>query len=255
MSKKYIEFEGFCPESKLKGEQLEMRLNEYDFWESEKTGLQIAISEPFAVILKWRGKGELRASSPKESDLHYGLFLTESMDIKGEEILLYKEGLFEYEFDLEEYIDAIYDTEEEYQKEIFNPNDPIFKKQKKHLEKIAKEKYIQLLDQYNKAKDDWYKGEKFSEFHKMLYNLKIVFSFNWMRWTAGKRVLINDNIDYSKCSLLDLSMFITTIFRSDRFDDVSIKEFEGNGVLGKIFQRMDRIINGLMIILFIYMIY
>ncbi len=221
-----------------------MRLNEYDFWESEKTGLQIAISEPYAVILKWRGKKELKESGPKGSDMHYALLLTESMDIKGEEILPYKEGLFEYEykFDLEDYIESIYDTEGEYQKEIFNPNDSIFKKQKKHLEKIPKEKYIELIGLYKEAKKDWYRGEKFSEFHEMLYHLKIIFSLNWMRWTAGKRMLMNNNIDYSKCSLLDLSMFITAIFRSDRFDDVSIKEFEEKGVVQKIFEKWQQLI-------------
>lgn len=145
MSKKYIEFDGFCPESKLKGEQVEMRLNEDDFWESVKTELQIAISDPYAVILKWRGKNQLRKSSPKASDMHYGLLLTESMDIKGEEISLYKEGLFEYENDLEDYIESIYDTEEEYNKNKFDPGDPVFKKQKKHLDNISKEKYLQLI--------------------------------------------------------------------------------------------------------------
>ena len=35
-----------------------------------------------------------------------------------------KEGLFEYEYDLDEYIETIYDNIEEYQKGIFDPNDP-----------------------------------------------------------------------------------------------------------------------------------
>lgn len=38
-------------------------------------------------------------------------------------------------------------------------------------------------------------------------------------------------------------MLITAIFRSDRFDDVSINEFEENGALTKIFQRMEQIAN------------
>ncbi len=37
-------FDGYCPESKLDGEKVRMRLNAHDFFESEKTGLQIAVS-------------------------------------------------------------------------------------------------------------------------------------------------------------------------------------------------------------------
>ena len=33
------DWNGFCPESFLKGEHVRMKLNSYDFYESEKTGL------------------------------------------------------------------------------------------------------------------------------------------------------------------------------------------------------------------------
>ncbi|MHB1177260.1 MAG: hypothetical protein ACYCZO_02905 [Daejeonella sp.] len=39
-------FDGYCPESRLKGRKVRMRLNSYDFFESEETGLQIAICYP-----------------------------------------------------------------------------------------------------------------------------------------------------------------------------------------------------------------
>jgi len=57
-----IYFDGYCPECLLKGEKVEMKLNEDDFWESEATGLQIAVFPPFAAILSWRGKGKFRKS-------------------------------------------------------------------------------------------------------------------------------------------------------------------------------------------------
>jgi hypothetical protein len=51
-------FDGYCPECSLEGEKVRMRLNANDFFESEKTGLQIAISYPrvHAEILKFRGE-------------------------------------------------------------------------------------------------------------------------------------------------------------------------------------------------------
>lgn len=42
---------------------------------------------------------------------------------------------------------------------------------------------------------------------------------------------------------LELSMLITTIFRSDRFDDVSIKENEKNGVMNMIFDRLKSLLD------------
>jgi|ERR1017187_290631 hypothetical protein len=53
---------GYCPECWLKGEKEKMRLNSNDFFECEKSGLQIVLSFPgfFATILKFRGKGEWR---------------------------------------------------------------------------------------------------------------------------------------------------------------------------------------------------
>lgn len=47
-----IYFDGYCPESLLKGEHVEMRLNADDFWESEATGLQMTVFPPFARILR-----------------------------------------------------------------------------------------------------------------------------------------------------------------------------------------------------------
>jgi len=58
----FFEWDGFCPESFLKGEKVRMKLNRHDFYESEKTGLQIALSYPgfLAAVLNFRGKGKFK---------------------------------------------------------------------------------------------------------------------------------------------------------------------------------------------------
>jgi hypothetical protein len=53
---------GYCPESLLNGKYVRMRLNDWDFYESEATGLQIALLGMQAIILKFRGKGKFRAT-------------------------------------------------------------------------------------------------------------------------------------------------------------------------------------------------
>jgi len=54
---------GYCPESLLKGKKVRMRLNRSDFFESEETGLQICIIPGVqAIIMNFRGTGEFRAT-------------------------------------------------------------------------------------------------------------------------------------------------------------------------------------------------
>jgi hypothetical protein len=71
-------FDGYCPESKLKGEKVAMRLNAHDFFESEGTGLQIAISFPCvqAAVLNFRGKGDFRKTISYAHDAENGELLS-----------------------------------------------------------------------------------------------------------------------------------------------------------------------------------
>ena len=87
------------------------------------------------------------------------------------------------------------------------------------------------------------KPKAFNDFYDLLSDLKIIFPFDWMSRSEGKRMLMNVNTDYSNRSLLELSMFITTIFRSDCIDDISIEQYFENGVMNKyIFERCSNII-------------
>jgi len=54
---------GYCPESLLQGKKIKMRLNQWDFYESEETGLQICVLDGFfAVILSFRGEGKFHST-------------------------------------------------------------------------------------------------------------------------------------------------------------------------------------------------
>jgi hypothetical protein len=76
-------WDGYCPESKLKGKLVRMRLNKWGFYESEETGLQIAIAYPGVqcVILKFRGKGDFRVTGQYADERVDGeLFSPQTMD-------------------------------------------------------------------------------------------------------------------------------------------------------------------------------
>ena len=71
-------FNGYCPESKLNGNTVKMRLNSNDFYESEATGLQIAISYPGvqAAVLKQRGSGKFKNTVSYADSLENGELLS-----------------------------------------------------------------------------------------------------------------------------------------------------------------------------------
>jgi hypothetical protein len=70
-------WDGYCPESLLNGKTVRMRLNQYDFFESEETGLQICIiSGVQAVILNFRGKGKFRETPTYGDEVENGEILS-----------------------------------------------------------------------------------------------------------------------------------------------------------------------------------
>lgn len=68
---------GLCPESLLKGREVKMRLNNSDFYESEETGLQIAVlSGVQAVIMNFRGTGDFRSTVSYADEIENGELLS-----------------------------------------------------------------------------------------------------------------------------------------------------------------------------------
>jgi len=99
-------FDGYCPESKLLGERVKMRLNAHDFFESEKTGLQIAISYPGvnAVVLNFRGDGKFRKTINYAHEVENGELLSpQVMD----EFPLCGDKLFGSENEFRDYVNGV----------------------------------------------------------------------------------------------------------------------------------------------------
>lgn len=68
---------GYCPESLLKGKRVRMRLNDWDFFESEETGLQICLIHGVqAVILNFRGRGKFRSTDTFGDEIESGEILS-----------------------------------------------------------------------------------------------------------------------------------------------------------------------------------
>ena len=72
-----LTWNGFCPESHLKGKQVRMRLNQWDFYESEETRLQICVLTGVqAIILNFRGEGKFRSTPTYADDIESGEMLS-----------------------------------------------------------------------------------------------------------------------------------------------------------------------------------
>jgi len=67
---------GYCPESWLQDKTVRMRLNQWDFFESEETRLQICLNGIQAVVLNFRGKGKFRSTSSFGDEVANGQFLS-----------------------------------------------------------------------------------------------------------------------------------------------------------------------------------
>jgi len=228
-----IYFDGYCPESLLEGKQVEMRLNEDDFWESEATGLQICISPPYATILNWRGKGKFRSSSEVASDLFTGLILTEAQTDEGKEIFPDEEKVLHNAFEIDWHTHQLYKSKEEMDAAKFKPNNHVFEKQLQHLNNLVKQDLKKLINYYELLRkndfEDLYNDLAFRNLHELLYQLEIIFNFKWMAWHSGWKDIRNNHFDYSTCSFLQLSMYLTTIFREDHFNEGTIERFFKNG--------------------------
>lgn len=68
---------GYCPESLLNNRQVRMLLNKDDFFESEETGLQIAVlSGVQAIIMSFRGNGRFRTEAKYADEIENGELLS-----------------------------------------------------------------------------------------------------------------------------------------------------------------------------------
>ncbi len=224
-----------------------MRLNQDDFWESEATGLQVTVFPPYATILRWRGKGKFRETSSAASNKFVGLVLTEAQTEDGKEILLDENKIIGDNAVLDAYLANVYSNRKEFEASLFDKRNPVIKEQQSYLKKVPIEQLRQLVALFERANEmrndtDFAQGETFKEFYRTVYDLDLIFDFNWPEWHKGRKDLHDAKFDFSNSTLLDISMYLTVIFRSERYSDGAIASAFHDGMLAKIFTRLKEIV-------------
>jgi len=84
----------------------------------------------------------------------------------------------------------------------------------------------------------WSSSEVVKKAFKIIHELNLVPAFNWTSWAEGKSILNNQDFNYSNLDTITLCKLLTTIVRSDRFNDgFFVFNFE-NGVIPKIIKTI-----------------
>jgi len=86
----------------------------------------------------------------------------------------------------------------------------------------------------------WESSEVVRRFFNIVYEMHIVFSFNWMDWEQGKGILRNNAQNYELLDSLALCKLITTIVRADRFNDGYLNLCFEEGIVEKILVSLKR---------------
>lgn len=78
-----------------------------------------------------------------------------------------------------------------------------------------------------------------SKFHKIVYKMDIVITFDWVNWKEGIDLLRNENASFHHLSLIELCKLITAIVRKERFCEGSIIALLANGTILKILKAIE----------------
>jgi hypothetical protein len=70
-----------------------------------------------------------------------------------------------------------------------------------------------------------------------LYSLE---AYKWQARTEGMKSLQDPAADFFNCSLLQLSMYLTLMFLSDRFLEGAMAYYLQNGVLDRLFTTLEK---------------
>ncbi len=89
----------------------------------------------------------------------------------------------------------------------------------------------------------WSSGEIVSEFERIVYDIPVVFSFDWPSWKKGRMMLDDIAFDFDTIDMVSKCKLITMIVRRDHFSEgVLISAFE-SGLILKILKSMQKVLN------------
>ncbi len=89
----------------------------------------------------------------------------------------------------------------------------------------------------------WVESLIVSRFHKIVYDLPIVISFDWGSWNEGRKIVNDKNFNFDSIDIPTMCKIITAIVRNNRFCDGALVSAFESGLILKILKSIKHQIN------------
>ena len=86
----------------------------------------------------------------------------------------------------------------------------------------------------------WNEYQIVSRFRKVVYNMPIMISFDWMAWDEGRKIARDQDFDYDAIDIPTKCKLITAIVHNDRFCDGALVFAFEPGLILKILKSIER---------------
>jgi len=77
-----------------------------------------------------------------------------------------------------------------------------------------------------------------ADFHRIVYEIPVVISFDWGSWTEGHKILNTENFEFDTIDVVTKCKLITTIVRNDRFCEGALVNAFKSGIILKILKSI-----------------
>jgi len=86
----------------------------------------------------------------------------------------------------------------------------------------------------------WNEYQIISRFRKVVYNMPIMISYDWMAWDEGRKIASDQDFDFNTIEIPTKCKLITAIVRNDRFCDGALVSAFESGLILKILKSIER---------------
>jgi hypothetical protein len=81
---------------------------------------------------------------------------------------------------------------------------------------------------------NWESSPVVDEFHRIVYEIPVIISFDWVSWEEGRKIVNDRNFNFDYTDLITKCKIITAIVRNDRFCEGALIDAFRSGLIQRI---------------------